>query len=236
MRLFLVLVAACAAFAGAPVSAQQATPPTASTASPAHVAAAREALTAMLVESGALTTGARVAVTHYAPQLRQQLETAPFFAGLTPERQQAALAYLDRFPNVAAEEVERASPSVLDTYSLRTAAIFSEAELNDIAAMLRTPAGRSLFVSGVASGASGEATPPEPTAEELAQLEAFNQTAGGRAWVARETEFSALLREMGGASMQAGMPMAMARFARDVCGLIGDQCPPELQQAGAQYR
>lgn len=236
MRLLLALVAACATLASAPVSAQQTTPPAASAASPAHVAAAREALTAMLVESGALTTGATVAVTQFAPQLRQQLEAAPFFASLTPARQQAALAYLDRFPGVAAEEVMRASPAVLDTYAVRTTAIFTQTELGDIAAMLRTPAGRSLFVSGVASGASGQAGPPEPTAEEMAQLEAFNQTAGGRAWIAREAEFSALLREMGGASMQAGMPMAMARFARDICGLIGDQCPPELQQAGAQYR
>lgn len=197
-----------------------------------HIEAARDTLSAMLVESGAISAGSYQAYSVLAPQFRAQITSSPLYATLTPQRQQAIAAYIDGIGPIGQEEAVRGAPELISRFAPRMALLFSEAELGDISAYMRSPEGSSLFRRSVIDGVNAEATNTAantaPSADETAALERFSQTPGGVAFNARNNELSALMSEIGQAA--TGAPHIAARLRSDMCALIGEQCPPGWRQ------
>lgn len=198
----------------------------------AHLDSARTALNVMLVESGALSVGTTEAFSTLTPDLRNSFVNAPFFAGLSPARQQAVRAYFDRLPGLAADEVMRGAPALVERYTPRTAALFSASELNDIAAFMTTEDGRSIFIDGVRAGVAARgqaAAAPTFSETQLRALAQFSQTTGGRAWSERSAQFNALLGEAGREAVTSVAPQIRGRMFNDLCALMEQQCPNELR-------
>lgn len=235
MRLIGSLVVACLVLIGQPAAAQQQTPPPSAqtTIAPSHLSAAREMLQAMLIDSDILEDMSLEAFRLVTPQINSQLTNSPFYASLTPAHQRALLAYLEGFPTIGQEESMAGSSDLLDRFAPQMASHFTENELNDITAFIRTPEGHSVFyrsvLEGVRSAARGEsaATEPEQTDAETAALLRFSLTPGGAAFNARANTISPMMREIGQAS--TGSPRVVARLQRDVCAVLEDQCPAQLR-------
>lgn len=194
-----------------------------------HVAAAREALSAMMVDNGSASMATLESFRLIVPMFRQQITASPFYVSLTPQRQAAIDTYMsERMPDIAHGEAMRGVPELLTRFAPRMAALFSEAELADVIAYMRSPESASFIrremLRGVnaALGNDSEATPP--TAEEAAAYDRFLQTPGGAAFAARLHQLQPVLREFGYATTSA--PPIAARLRRDMCAIAEDQCPP----------
>lgn len=200
--------------------------------SASHIAAARDTLSAMLIESGAISAGSLQAYTVLAPQFRTQITSSPLYAQLTPQRQQAITAYIDGIGPIGQEEAVRGAPDLITRFAPRMALLFSEAELGDISTYMRSPEGSALFRRSVIDGVNAEAnrTAPStaPSPAETEALERFSQTAGGIAFQARTAELGVLMTEVGQAA--TGAPHIAARLRRDMCAIVGEQCPPGWRQ------
>ncbi len=218
-----ILAIAFLAHAAAPVAAQGgAAPPVATELPASRIALGREALGALMLETGVFADLTPAAFSQLKPYFLALITNTRFFATLSADKQRAMVAYFDHDIIAAAnEEVMIAAPGVLDRFAPRIAAMFSDAELTDIITFARTPDGAAAIHTSVMAGATG--FPPALTAEQLAALEAFSQTNGGRAWTAQQTEFGALMYELGRAATSA--PNVRARFMRDLCAISGSDCP-----------
>jgi hypothetical protein len=239
MRIIAVLAAlAFAALAPAPVAqAQQATTVQAAP-SPARLAAARELLSAVLIDTGAMSSGVNEAFTALAPQIRTDWSSRPFYAGLTPARKTALSSYFDRLGPIAVELLRGATPGVLDTITPDMATLFNEAEAREITAFFRTPEGRGMFMRGVSRGVAERANPGTPaqpvTMSEADQRasDAFNATPGGQAMMAKSAEFNALLVKAVQQGFIAITPALRSRMSKDVCGILVEQCPADIRAMG----
>jgi len=229
--LFAVIAAALMAFAQ-PTLAQAQPAPSTQNLSASHVEAGRDALSAILIDTGALAAGSLQAFTLLAPQFRASITASPVYAALTPDRQRALVAYLDNIGTVGREETLRGAPAVITQFAPSLAALFSESDLAAIAAFMRTPEGGSFFLRSVQEGVQAEATgqpvTTQATPEETAAVAAFEQTPAGAAFNARGGDMAMLMNQVGRAS--TGAPHIAARFRRDMCEIMGDQCPPAFQQ------
>jgi hypothetical protein len=231
MRFVFALLAAAFVAIAPPASAQ--TPPATQTIATSHLAAAQDALDAILLDTGALSAGSLQAFTILAPQFRGQITSSPVYAALSADRQRAVVSYIDRdMPRVAQEETLRGAPQIIERFAPDLAAIFDAPTLAGIAAFLRTPEGGAYFLrtvqDGVTSEASGSDVTTAPTSQEMAALAAFESSPAGAAFNARGAEMAALMSQVGQAS--TGAPHIAVRLRRDMCALIGDQCPPGWRQ------
>lgn len=231
MRILFSLLAVCFAFVAQPSVAQtNATPPSPNvTYAPSHVAAARDTLSAMMIDSDALSQASLEAFRLLTPQFRGQIQASPLYAAMDAQRQQAMTDYINGFAQIAQVETMNGAPELLDRFAPRMAALFNERELIDIAAFMRTPSGRSFFLRSVLDGVRAEApggtpTTTQPTEAEAAEFARFGQTAGGIAMNQRDAQLSPLMREFGEAA--TGAPHISQRLQRDLCAIAGDQCPP----------
>lgn len=233
MRILALFAAlALTALSPAPALAQQAA--TQAAPSPARVAAGRDLLSAALVESGVFNNGVNETFTALAPRVRADWETKPFYAGLPSAKKDALMAYFSRLGPIASELLRPVTPGLLDAAAPEMAALFNEQEAGDIAAFLRSPEGRAIFTRGVSRGVAEQASgvaqaPGAMSPAETRASSAFDQTAGGRAMTARTTEFSALLVKTVQQGFVAITPAFRARMAKDVCGILGEDCPAELR-------
>ncbi|ANP44801.1 DUF2059 domain-containing protein [Candidatus Viadribacter manganicus] len=199
----------------------QVAPGQASEFSQTHLDASRHYVSTLLLDTGVLSEVSLVAFNIVMPTVRQALRTSAFFVSLPPERQQAMFDYLTNSGPVLQEEVLRGAPQLVEQFAPRFAALFSEAELNDITAFMRTAVGGSAFLKYVLAGATR--APPELTAEETSALETFAETPGGIAFGARASELGPLMRELGYTATSA--PHVRARLERDMCEIAGPECP-----------
>lgn len=206
----------------APVYAQQAP-------SQAHIAAARETLDAMMIRSGALDETINFSYVMTQPLLRQGVTTAPYFSRLSQQQREALENYIQRLPAVGLEEARRGVPAALDRNAPIFAALFTEQELADMRAFAETPDGAAALRLQIAHGArqafNAQEPPPTFTAEQLAQFEAFSQTAGGRAMDQRGAELSTVFAALGRDLVN---PQGMvARLRSDMCTILANECPHE---------
>lgn len=235
MRILALIAAlAMSSLTPAPAVAQQAA--TQAAPSPQRIAAGRDLLSAALVESGVFTNGIKETFTALAPRVRADWETKPFYAGLPAAKKDALVAYFARLGPIAAELLRPQTPGLLDASAPEMAALFTEQEARDIAAFLRSPEGRAIFTRGVSRGVAEQATGAAQAPAEMSEAEAraavaFDGTAGGRAMTARTTEFSALLVKTVQQGFVAITPAFRTQMARDVCGILENQCPAELRAA-----
>lgn len=213
------------AHAATPCYSQESTaPPVVAELSPSHVALGREALSALLVESGVFADITPIAFQQVMPYFRVQIQSTRFFELLPPERQRALLDYFDNEITAAGmEEVAIATPGVLNRFAPRMAALFSEADLTDIIAFARHPDGAGALHATMLARASG-GFPPALTPGQIETLQAFGESATGRVWIQRASEFYDLSYDVGRAATSA--PNVRARFMRDLCAITGPDCPP----------
>lgn len=229
MRFLFSVFAAGFIFLAQPCAAQQNTTAATSEFAASHLGAARDTLQAMMLDTNSLSLASLEAFRLLTPQFRGQIQASPFYASLTSQRQQAVTEYIDGFAVIGQAETLRGAPDLLDRFSPRMAALFTERELSDIAAFMRTPEGSSFFLRSVIDGVRAEApggAPPatQPSDAETAALLRFAQTPGGVAMDQREPQLSPLMREFGEAA--TGAPHISQRLQRDLCAIAGEQCPP----------
>lgn len=232
----LALIAALAltTLAPAPAFAQQVA--TQAAPSPTRLAAGRDLLSAALVESGVFNNGINETFTALAPRVRADWETKPFYAGLPSAKKEALIAYFGRLGPIASELLRPVTPGLLDASAPEMATLFTEEESRDIATFLRSPEGRAIFTRGVSRGVAEQATGAAQAPAAMSEAEtrastAFGETAGGRAMTAKTAEFSALLVRTVQLGFVAITPAFRTRMAKDVCGILGDQCPSDLRAA-----
>lgn len=191
---------------------------------PTHVEAAARMLRATYLDTGILPEMASEAARLAGPQVVEAMRTTPFFRSLTEDNQQAiADYYINDYGTVAREEAIRGGSELIERFAPRFAALFSEAELGDLTALAQSQHGPAALRVMIFSGLRGEQ--PEFTPEQIATLESFVNTPGGRVFTTRRTEFQQLGREFGEAI--GGAPTTSGRIQRDMCALIGSQCPAE---------
>jgi hypothetical protein len=216
--------------AGAHLSAQSVGAPASTEAAitATHIDRARDALRAMLIDSEVLSQASSQTFTALIPVYREQFESALFFGALATSQRRAVLAYIDNAAPIVQEETARAAPELIDRFAPRLATIFTEAELTDIAAFMRTPLGAHMFRHSVFEAAqhnaSGDHTDHDDfTPEELEAIQVFENTPGGIALNAHIRELAPLMREIGTAALNA--PTVGARIQRDICAIAGTRCP-----------
>lgn len=234
----LILAAALALSAPAAI-AQETAQPAAVAPSEPHLAAARDLITAMLVDTGAIDIALDQSIQLLLPQLRTQITSGALYQSLSQARRDALMAFTENdLGRIMREEAAAAMPAALDAATTRFAGLFSEQELRDAAAFMRQPAARATFLHGVTQGvyqSSGQTPPPAPalSADDLAAAAAFSATPSGRALDARASEVSAVLVETLGAAFNDARPRLQQRLLAGMCDALGDECPPALRaQAG----
>jgi hypothetical protein len=201
------------------------------------LAAARDMLTGMLVDSGALQYAVSQAFGGMHDQMQQQIESSDMFRNLTAAHQQSVRSYFDSLPDVMNQEMSGVVPQILDQASPRVAAMFTETQMHDVAAFVRTSAGRNAILRGVAHGATNNANAgPPPSDTDAAAEAAFDATPSGQAFNAHGAEFNQQVGDIMNASFSALVPHLQQRMARDLCDRMESECPPNIRAAasGAQ--
>lgn len=189
----------------------------------AHVAAARESLDVIFVESGALSAVASNAFQSSSAQIWGSFTSNPDFLRIDAGKREALQRYLnERYPAEATNMVLAHAPHVIDDYAPRMAALFSVAELRDVSQFYRTADAKSWFIRSAISHNA------EPTAAEQAALAAFTETAGGRAW---SEEFNQLIERISSDFITSVAPQIRTRVMQDMCDILGEDCPPGFVQA-----
>lgn len=233
MRALFVALCFCLAIPAA--EAQSDKPPATQGEAPsaATVAAARDFMSLLMVESGAIDRSLERAASELMPVLTSQFETAPFFAQLPAARRDALRTYMrERYPALLGEMVAENTPRMLDNAAAQLASLFSEQEMTDIAAFVRTEPARGAMVRLVLSGVEGKGDATLSPEEEAAFV-AFALSPSGRAFEQRLGPALELL----GPTIESGftdlVPALQVRVAADICALLENDCPPALRAIAA---
>lgn len=229
MRFVFTLIAAACAFVAAPQPTAAQSPQAATRdVSEAHLSAARDMLHAFLIDTGMVEVTSFEAFDLMGAQFRDPIVGSAMYRALSPARQQALLAYIDGLAPIVRDEAVLGAPQVIEQFAARTAALFTERELNEIATYLRTPEGTAnalrVVRDGMQTQALGRQVRSEPTEAEAAADVAFRASPGGRAFYSGSPQFGAMMRELGAQSV--GGPHIRERIQRDMCAVLEDDCPP----------
>src|SRR5512147_510692 len=117
----------------------------------ASIAASREVLQFMFVDSGALDLAINRAFEQQLPNLRAEF-AGPAFNRLSQSKRTAVNAFIDSLPAVALEEFQRVMPRLLDEAATESATLFTEGELLDISEFFRASPARDVMVSYILRG------------------------------------------------------------------------------------
>lgn len=231
---FIILAAAMLATAlSGPVALAQQTQAPASERSAEAVEAARAMMRLLLIDSGAIPIAVEQAFSAQLPAMRQSITNAPFYADLSPARQQALSAYLETLPAVVNQELQAVLPTVVETSAQEMLALFTDREIVDISAFMRSEAVRDTIVRTVLGGVNahfGGAQEPELSPEEEAAFAAFEATPSGIAFAAKSDAFSDAMERSISTGFMSVVPALQGRMLRDMCDIMGDQCPSQMQQ------
>jgi hypothetical protein len=212
------------------LAAAQEPPPPPAASTPASVAAARDMLSAMLVESGLLEHTITLAFQSLRPQMRSDIEGAPFYRSLRQAHKDALNTYLETLPDLIQTELQRVAPVTLDTAAPPIAALLTEQEMHDIAAFARDPEGKDILLAVITMIAQNRAADDAPlTAAQTQLLARFKDTAGGRAMAAHGDAIGAVLERSLLDSFRPLEPQLRARVSQDLCRLLEDECPAEMR-------
>jgi hypothetical protein len=222
----LALLAATAASAPALAQAEDAP-----SASPAAMAASREVARLILIESGMVSLALDQAFAEQMPGARKEIMEGPLFWTLSPQDQQAVLAYLDTLPQITREIIDDALPDILEAVAARTAAVFSEEEIVGISIFLHSPHGRSVIMRLIQNAIAGAASPADidlTSAEQTALLK-FASTRPGAAFISRADRWGRAITAGFADAPGRLAPALQARIQRDLCAILRDRCPPSLR-------
>lgn len=233
MRVWMIAALAALCTMAVPAQAQQSTTTPTAAATPAQVSAARELLTAYLIESGSVEASVQTAFTRMGPQLRANIEAESFFQSATPAHKQAAYAFLDGLPAEFAREMQARLPAVVDAAAPRIAALFQPEHARAIAAHSRTPVGHKFFLRDVVQGASETAGTAQPaivfTADEQATQDAFLATPAGQSLTANNDALATIMAESLRDGFAALAPILRTRIITGVCTALENECPQHLR-------
>lgn len=199
-----------------------------------ELAAARDAVQLLLIDSGAVPFAIQQAFATHGQTIRQQLTSAPFYLALSQPRKDAVLAALDQFPNILRIELDAALPVVLETAALEFAAPFTEAEMVAIQTYMRSDVAENgikrSVLNGVQDGVQpGSAPPLVMTPEEQAAEAAFMATPAGVAFAQHQSVVNSSL----GNAIQNGFasvtPGVQRRFTRLLCDAMAEECPAQMR-------
>lgn len=231
---FIILAAAMLATAlSGPVALAQQTQAPATARSAEAVEAAHAVMRLLLIDSGAIPIAVEQAFSSQLPEMRRSIMAAPFFSSLHATRQQALTAYLETLPSVVNEELQAVLPAVVETAAQEMLTLFSDREIVDISSFMRSDAARETIVRSVLGGVNahfGGPQEPELTAEESAAFAAFEATPSGMAFAAKSAAFNAAMERTISTGFMSVVPALQSRMLRDMCDIMGDQCPAHMQQ------
>ncbi len=184
--------------------------------SPSHIAAARNAVSALLVDSDVLP---RVIRRAWAPELANMRRDFSAMGNVSPARLDAAIAFLDTVDETVIVLVRERVPGLADTAAPEIAAIFSESELEALAAFQRDPRAVHVMLAGGAT----------LTAEEQRFLDDFMASPAGRAFDERGEAYLDVLQRHLFAMLREMTPDMMLHIFRGVCEALENECPVELR-------
>jgi hypothetical protein len=222
---------------GAEASGAAAPPPAASPAPPrseAATAAAREMVRIIFVDSGIVPAALEIVAAQQLPALAQQVRTSPLYGTLSRQRRAAVDAYIETFDDLLNEAVNARMPDVIERTTAATLAMYTDSELAEIAAFLRTESARTFILaammSGLRSAAGGPDAIPEMTPQQMADFAAFESRPAGR----RFSETSVQWFQMLGTTFQSTLadagPALSQRVQRDFCVVLERDCPAALRR------
>lgn len=202
----------------APSVSFDAPPPSAS-----EAAAARDMMTAFVLESGALDAALEHAIAQELPNLRALANDPALARELGPEAQARVRAYLESLPGIVRDEIQLAIPRAVDMCVPALAEMFTEEEMLGIAEFFRDEQTGDLLRRMVRN-------PSDISQRDMRLMERFVGTEPGRAFVMHGDAMFDLL----GRAFQEVTPQILAGLERRVlggmCDAFGDQCPQDLRE------
>lgn len=206
----------------------------ASSRSEAATAAAREMVRMMFIDSGVISGAVEIVSVQQLPALVQSVRGSALYRSLSRRRRTAVDAYVESFGDLFGEVINAEMPEVLERATAGTLATYSDAELIEIAAFLRTETARavigSAMMAGLRAAAGNDTGRAEPTAGQLAEMDAFARTPAGR----RFSETAIRWYEMLGQTFESELadvgPVLSERVQRDFCVVLESDCPRALRR------
>jgi hypothetical protein len=221
--------------AGADASA--AAPPAASPAPPrseAASAAAREMVRMIFVDSGIVPAALEMVAAQRLPALAQQVRSSALYGRLSRQRRAAVDAYIDTFDDLLTETVNARMPAVIERATAATLAMYTDSELAEIVAFLRTESARTFIVAamtaGLGSAAGGAETIPEMTPQQMADFAAFEHRPAGRRFGETSVQWFQMLGTTFESTLADAGPALSQRVQRDFCLVLERDCPAALRQ------
>lgn len=184
------------------------------------LAAARDLVRALLIDSGLMRMAIDTVWAQYAPQVREQALQMP---DVSDRGRRAVIAFLETAPTIVQEEVDRLSPQIIASAAPEIADVFTDQELNDIAQFMRDERTRTLFARIITNNMGGL------TVDDLRYVRDFSSSPAGLALSRKGDQLSAAIeRALDGASAQLTESLTQ-RIFDGVCAALADECPTALR-------
>jgi hypothetical protein len=222
---FILLGLAALALSSAPAFAQQ-----------IHPGAQRFAHT-VLVETGMFDQAMETVRQQFGPMLRDGYTKAPWAANLDPDKRAKVAAYIETVPDLLFAAMREELPNIETAVAIAYSKEMTSAEADQIADYFGSGDGLAFFkaVTGIALSAyaSGGRRPSSAdilaslTPQQIASVEAFSRTPGGRAFSrvggekARTIMRDAIAKDV----MPKRTPELRLKLRNDVCAIVGEPCP-----------
>lgn len=203
--------------------------------SAAAVAASREMLQFIFVESGAIDLALNRAFEAQMPQIRSEFAASAGYRQMSPAERQRIDTFLDTLPQIAREEFMGAMPRILDETAAESATLFTEAEIVEIATFMRTSEVRTVLGQYVLQGVERSIPGVTPraitiTAAQQDALDAFERTQGGQAFVRNMSPWTEVV-ERHLSSLEGELSNSMERRTLEgFCDAMGRDCPREIRR------
>lgn len=200
----------------------------------ASIAASREVLQFMFVDSGALDLAINRAFEQQLPNLRAEF-AGPAFNRLSQSKRAAVNAFIDSLPAVALGEFQRVMPRLLDEAAADSATLFTETEIVDISEFFRASPARDVMVSYILRGVEESTpgvTPREVTmtSEQQTAIATFEATPSGQAFGRNSEAWLAVVQRHFNEVEALIGPAMEQRTIDGLCDALGSDCPPALRQ------
>jgi hypothetical protein len=199
---------------------------------PEALAAARSLNRAVLIDSRIFDEGLDYALEQEMPALRAEIEQSPFYASLNAAHRRAVMDFFaNALPAMAREAISALLPEIVEDTAAETAGMFSEDELRDIEAFMRTQAARDVMITAMRAGVTSDRRDDDIhlTPAQQAASAAFEATPSGQVFTQNSDAYFKLLtdaleRRMARLSVDLRM-----RAMQQLCTALGSECPPALR-------
>jgi len=219
-------------FAAAPTYAQTPEPP----AAPSSVqheetaSALRELYQALFFDSGMFDT----MIEHYLPQYSQTITTSEIYRVGGNRRRADLDALIARTPDIMRDEIIAEASAMSGNIAPRVSDLVTPEELRDFADLMRSPLWERHIQAAMArmaasNGQSIEDLGVEFTPEEEAQFNAMSERPAAQALMRTGPVLMAVIDAEFEAAAPRIQQRTQQRLARELCDLLGRDCPPALR-------